>query len=163
VTPPEVPPTPFDRWWAFLQRPDVEGGDVVVDDSDDPGGVTRWGISQRAYPHEDIAHLTEARAQMFARRDYWEPCRCDDLPDALALIVADAAFNQGPGAAIDMLQTALGVKVDHVIGPVTIAAAFRGGMVINEMFAQRLLRYANGQGKYRRGWFLRILKLKDVI
>ena len=35
----------------------------------DPGGLTKFGISQRAYPTRDIAHLTLAEA--LYRRDYW--------------------------------------------------------------------------------------------
>jgi len=38
-----------------------EGG--LVDDPDDPGGLTNLGISQRAYPNEDIRGLTVERAK----------------------------------------------------------------------------------------------------
>lgn len=155
----------FERAWSFLQRPDIEGGARVSDDPDDRGGLTRWGISQRAYPNEDIRNMTEARAKELFRRDYWEGCQCDRLPDALAIVMADAAFNQGCGTAIRLLQKALNVKVDGVMGPVTIGMAVRNGDPdhLNEFIAHRLLRYAGGQPKFRRGWFLRVLKLKDAI
>lgn len=155
----------FDRAWRFLQRPDIEGGPRLSDDPDDPGGLTRWGISQRAYPYEDIRNMTEVRAREIFRRDYWEGCHCDRLPDALAIALADAAFNQGCGTAIRLLQTALNVRVDGVMGPETIGAAIRNGDPdrINEFLGRRLMRYANGQAKYRRGWFLRILRLKDAL
>jgi lysozyme family protein len=155
----------FEQAWAFLMRDDIEGGARISDDPDDPGGLTRWGISQRAYPDEDIRNLTEARAKELFRRDYWEPCHCDDLPAPIAIAFADSAFNQGVGTAIKLLQKSLGVKADGVIGPITRAAAnnWNGDPeAVNQFLSHRLLRYANGQTKYRRGWFLRVLRLKDA-
>jgi lysozyme family protein len=153
--------TPFDRCWSFLQRSDVEGGEKVSEDPDDPGGATHYGISQRAYPDIDIRSLTEAQARVIFCRDYWDVCRCDELPDALAIAMGDTAFNQGAGTAIQLLQDALGVKVDGVFGPVTLRAAQR--VDVNEFLSRRLMRYADSKAKYRRGWFLRVLKLKDAI
>jgi lysozyme family protein len=37
----------------------------------DLGGETHFGISARAYPNEDIANLTQARAQFLYHHDYW--------------------------------------------------------------------------------------------
>lgn len=156
--------TAFDRTWAFLQRPDIEGGARLVNDPDDPGGATKWGISKRAYPEEDIPNMTEARAKELFRRDYWDKCRCEWLPPELAMAVADAAFNQGPSTAIRELQAALKVTVDGVVGAQTVAAAQRvGADGVNEFLSHRLLRYASGLLKFRRGWFLRVLRLKDAM
>lgn len=157
--------TAFDRAWSFLQRSDIEGGARISDDPEDPGGLTRWGISQRAYPDEDIRNMTEARAKELFRRDYWEPIQGDRLPERVAIALADSAFNQGVGTAIRLLQTALNVKVDGVLGPITMSMAMRNGDTehLNEFLSRRLLRYANGQAHFRRGWFLRILRLKDAL
>ena len=35
-----------------------EGGERITDDPRDPGGLTKYGISQRAYPRLDIERLT---------------------------------------------------------------------------------------------------------
>lgn len=151
--------TAIDRAWAFLMQ--AEGGGALVTDA---GGLTKYGISQRAYPDEDIRNMTEWRAQVLFRRDYWEACQCDQLPPALAVAVVDAAFNQGVSAAITLLQHALKVPVDGVMGPVTIAAAQRQGRkAVNEFLARRLMRYAAGESAYQRGWFLRVLNLKDAV
>jgi len=157
--------TPFDRFWSFLQRPDIEGGARISNDLEDPGGVTKWGISQRAYPDENIRALTEARARVLCRRDYWDACRCDELPPHVAIALADSAFNQGPATAIKLLQAALALPVDGILGPKTLAAARQLDVVhVNEFLARRLLRYAAaGHLKYQRGWFLRVLRLKDAI
>lgn len=98
-----------------------EGGHV--DDPADPGGETKYGISKRAYPDLDIGGLTKKQAGEIYRADYWDACRCDDLPRGLDLVVFDAAVNQGPGFARRALQKAAGVTVDGIIGPQTLAAA----------------------------------------
>ena len=36
-----------------------EGGSKITKDPLDPGGTTKYGISQRAYPNTDIENLTE--------------------------------------------------------------------------------------------------------
>ena len=46
-----------------------EGG--IANLRKDPGGLTKFGISQRAYPTLDIAHLALADAEALYRRDYW--------------------------------------------------------------------------------------------
>ncbi len=155
----------FDRAWAFLQRPEIEGGGLVSEDPEDPGGLTKWGISQRAYPDEDIRNMTEARAKELFRRDYWDEIRGDDLPQTVAIALVDSAFNQGVLTAMVMFQAALGVKADGIFGPVTMAAAWRQAdeAHMNDFLCRRLLRYANGHPKYRRGWFLRVLRLKDAV
>jgi len=94
----------------------------------DPGGETRFGISKRSYPREDIKNLTVERAKEIYRRDYWRPIRGDELVAPLALLVFDAAVNNGVGQAIRWLQRAARVPVDGDLGPVTIAAAATVGV-----------------------------------
>ncbi len=118
-----------------------EGG--LVDDPNDSGGLTNYGISQRAYPRLDIRNLTRADAVQIYRSDYWLRCRCDELPAPLALLVFDSAVNQGPDAAIRALQAALGTTSDGVMGPQTITAA--GIVALNrsipELVARRMYAY----------------------
>lgn len=97
-----------------------EGG--YVNDPQDPGGETRWGISKRAYPHEDIAHLSRDMAIELYRRDYWLTIRGPELPRAIAFQVLDTAVNHGPETAIRLLQGAAGAEQDGVIGPNTMLA-----------------------------------------
>lgn len=108
----------------------MEGGEV--NHPNDPGGHTKYGISQRAYPELDIVSLTLEQAGEIYHRDYWLPCHCDQLPPALALALFDCAVNCGKGRAIALLQAALGVQIDGVIGSRTVAAAsrqYRSGLV----------------------------------
>lgn len=116
--------TAFDKAFEILIG--HEGGYSL--DPHDRGGETKYGISKRAYPHIDIANLTLAQAKAIYRNDYWDKAKCSSLPPDLALLVFDAAVNNGVGAAIRWLQRAAGVVADGIIGPQTIAASFSSGV-----------------------------------
>jgi len=83
---------------------------------------TNWGISAAAYPTYNIQTLTKGQAQTIYFGDYWVPTSCPALPVPLALMVFDAAVNNGQERAREWLQAALGVAADGVIGPETLAA-----------------------------------------
>lgn len=98
-----------------------EGG--YVNDLKDPGGETKYGISKRAYPNEDIKNLTIERAGQLYKRDYWDKIKGDDLPEAIAVTVFDFAVNAGVRRAVRMMQRLLNVPSDGIIGAKTLAAA----------------------------------------
>lgn len=80
---------------AFALVVAVEGG--YSNDPNDPGQETKYGISKRAYPNEDIPNLTLDRAQFLYQRDYWDKLNCDGMSWELALITFDCAVNSGIG------------------------------------------------------------------
>lgn len=103
-----------------------EGGTETV--PDDPGGITRFGISSREYPALEIAHLTRDGAIAIYYRDYWRPFNFAAAPGPIAAKVFDLAVNIGPAHAIGCLQRALRavgrrVTEDNVLGPETAAAS----------------------------------------
>lgn len=147
----------FERAAAFVM--DMEGG--YVNDPNDPGGETKYGISKHAYPNEDIPNLTRDQASAIYLRDYWTPCRCDLLPTGVDLLVFDAAVNQGKDRAVKMLQAAVHVAQDGVIGPDTVnAARGAGSSLLAEYAAQRMAAYgAIPQfARYGLGWARRLMK-----
>jgi lysozyme family protein len=97
----------------------------------DYGGETKYGISEEQYPDEDIKNLTPERALAILEADYWEPYHLSDILDQT---VANQCFflfvNMNPEKATKIIQTAVNgvgraiifVKVDGVMGPVTIQA-----------------------------------------
>ena len=89
----------FERALAFTLS--WEGG--YVNHPNDPGGETKYGISKRAYPDEDIKNLTLKRAGDLYRRDYWQDC-ADFLPEPLDMVVFDAAVNHGKRKALLWLR-----------------------------------------------------------
>lgn len=135
-----------------------EGG--YVNDPRDPGGETKFGISKRSYPREDIKNMTLVRAREIYARDYWGPAGCDALPDGIKFDVFDMAVNSGVKTAIKTVQLAVGSTPDGALGPLTLQA-------IQSMQPARLVARFNGQrlkfmaslstwATFSRGWANRI-------
>jgi len=97
-----------------------EGG--MVDDPRDPGKATKYGISKRAFPKEDIDNMSLQRAKALYKEYYWDACSCEDLPGFMRLIVFDCAVNQGVTRAATFLQRIGKTSIDGIIGPVTIGS-----------------------------------------
>lgn len=110
---------------AFERVLTHEGG--FVNDSRDPGGATRYGITQavaRAQGYQGpMSALPLGTAADIYRRRYWDAVHADELPESVRFDVFDAAVNSGPVQAAKWLQHVLGVTEDGVIGPKTLAAA----------------------------------------
>lgn len=111
---------------AFAKLIGNEGGYTV-----DSGGPTRYGVSQRSYPHEKIDenNPTLARAHAIYYKDFWGPAGCDVVPDILKFELFDLAVNTSspgvPKTAIRILQRAAGLSpaaTDGIIGTVTLMA-----------------------------------------
>lgn len=79
---------------AFAIVVGVEGG--YVNDPQDPGGETKYGISKRRYPNEDIKNLTLERAKFLYQRDFWNTNGCDKMDWTESLLVFDCVVNGGP-------------------------------------------------------------------
>ena len=110
----------LDKFFNHLMK--CEGWDKVTNDPKDPGGLTKYGISKKAYPNEDIANLTLERAKELFRRDYWKVCSCDILPDCLSVVICDTAYNCGTVTAKKILQRSLNLVDDGIFGKKTFAA-----------------------------------------
>jgi len=82
-----------------------EGG--FVDDPEDGGGATKFGISQRQYPTLDIRGLTREAAVALYYRDWWSRFNYEDLSPAIGAKLFDLAVNIGNESATRCLQRAL--------------------------------------------------------
>ncbi len=97
-----------------------EGG--YVNDPDDPGGETKYGISKRAFPDVDIKNLTVPQAIDIYKKEYWEPSKVEILPERLWSTYFDMAVNMGRKRACEILQKACNhknkvkIKVDGRLG-----------------------------------------------
>jgi len=142
----------------------AEGGAHLVTDQ---GGLTRWGISQRAYPDLDPSKLTRSEAEALYLRDYWRPIKGNALPPALALVLFDAAVNMGPVQAVKILQACLRVRQDGVMGPETVSAAkvFLPRAEAVALFLELRLRFYESLAQTPRhlpslyGWRMRVMRL----
>lgn len=135
-----------------------EGG--YVNDPNDRGGETKFGISKRAYPRVDIKALTLEQAKAIYAADCWTPIRGDDLAPELALLVFDCAVNSGVGCAVDLLQRACNVRRDGVLGKVTVAAASAVGVPARFHLERAMYQTKLGNWpSFGKGWCIRLATL----
>lgn len=131
-----------------------EGG--YVNDPDDPGGETQWGISKRSYPNVDIRALTRDGAKEIYRVDFWQRVHGDEMPAAVAYQALDFAVNSGIETAIRKLQLAAGAADDGHWGPVTRAAIAAAPLapLLLRYFAERMdfQRRLSTYSKFGAGW-----------
>lgn len=151
----------FDAAFEFVIL--AEGGDS--NDPNDPGGLTRYGIAANRHPGVDVASLTLEQAKAIYRQDYWQPIHGDSLPAGLALALFDTCVNVGVGRGISLLQQAIGVQIDGVVGSKTVAAATRQyRTALPKFLARRALYYgelaqANPRFRtYLHGWLIRCFR-----
>lgn len=143
---------------AFAALIGHEGG--YVNNPADPGGETKYGISKRAYPGEDIRNITLDRAKAIYLRDYWGPAGCDGVPYAIRFDLFDMAVNSGVKAAVKCLQTAAGSPTDGILGPNTLRAISAiDGARLTARFNGARLQFMASLGTWStfgRGWANRI-------
>lgn len=84
----------------------IEGGLTTEEQARiDRGGLTNYGISQRAHPHVDIAGLTRTDAMRIYYACYWLASGADTLQDpAFQRLHFDAAVNHGVPSAVNWLE-----------------------------------------------------------
>ena len=113
---------------AFEQMLKSEGG--YVNNPADPGGRTNLGVTQatweswvgRPSDEAEMRSLTADKVEPLYKKKYWDAVRGDELPVGLDYLVFDFAVNAGPGRAIKVMQSAVGVTPDGGFGPLTMAA-----------------------------------------
>lgn len=149
----------FDQCVALVI--DTEKG--FVNNPNDPGGATNFGISQRSYPDLNIETLTKDQAVSIYKRDFWDKYLVDQMPEVLRLIFFDCAVNQGQGFAAHALQKILTVPVDGLIGPGTIArlSSFHDLDILDAFVKRRLEEYIADKNFHLDGvgWIRRLVAM----
>lgn len=134
----------FDKAFSILME--FEGG--YVNDPTDKGGATKYGISQKSYPDENIASLTIERAKELYLRDYWGVAGCDDLTYPWDVVVFDTAVH---------------------VGPETAKLIARHSASWQDVLFHRARRYVQivgknpSQIKFLRGWMNRVIRLWEAV
>ncbi len=155
---------------AFKNTIGLEGG--YVDDQHDPGGETKYGISKRSYPNEDIKNLTIERAKEIYYRDFWMYMGLDKIiSEQISGEMFDTCVNMGCHTSVRIAQKALqflgeDIEVDGLIGPNTISAINRWICTDEEALFKALngfqfMKYvdivnASSTHRFARGWMKRI-------
>lgn len=141
-----------------------EGG--FVDDPDDPGGVTKYGVTLKTLRRlgmditvdgrvdlADLKFLSRKQATEIFIAHYFHAPGIENLPQELQPSVFDMYVNAG-GNAVKILQSLLcemgfDLSVDGVIGPKTVAAAAQAAR--NNPVALR-----DAYGVARRNYYFRL-------
>lgn len=139
-----------------------EGG--YVNDPRDPGGETNWGITKRTAQANgyqgSMRAMTREQAYKIYYSAFWLRYQCDKMPDAVAFQFFDAAVNHGLGNASRMLQRAVNVADDGIIGNMTIAAIKKMAIsdVIMRLNAEHLEFYCKLStfATFGKGWVRRV-------
>ncbi len=157
-----------ESWLLRIVGHEGEFSENKLDPGNWTGGVigqgllkgTKFGISAKSYPGLDIASLTLSDAVALYQRDFVRPMKLGRYRDGVAFQLLDFAVNAGPDRAIRRLQRAVGVGMDGVVGPLTLAAleAFGESDVIMLLLAERIefLTYLRNWNDAGKGWMRRI-------
>lgn len=159
----------FDQ--AFQIVATHEGRSKIAENSKDPGGLTKWGISLRSHPElgrAGILALTEDKARAIYRADYWDRIRAEDMPELIRLPAFDSGVNLGTNQFALHLQRSLceagfPVATDGKIGPQTLRALSRSDpLETATLVLWRRLNFYRSLSTYNefgKGWDRRVLKV----
>lgn len=127
-----------------------EGG--YVNDPDDPGGETKWGISKKSYPHLDIKNLTPEQALEIYHRDYWLALNCNSYSLPNAIVIFDSGVNCGVGRTLRWIENAQstndGLRLHDAL------------LQLRRAYYYNLARNTSWAKKYINGWMNRLNRLK---
>jgi lysozyme family protein len=99
-----------------------EGGDS--DNPKDPGGATRWGITQATYDHyrdgkhclrQHVFYMTREEMLEIYKAGYWDAVNGDNLPVGVDLATWDYGVNSGPARANSALRAVKSVSAVSVV------------------------------------------------
>lgn len=106
-----------------------EGG--YVNNPADPGGATKYGITQADMPGVNIAAITPQMATAYYQEHYWKPLYSQINDQLLAEKLFDMGVLFGVGTAVKLFQTSMESDI-HIVsdgnfGPETLADANQYG------------------------------------
>ena len=162
-----------------------EGG--FTNDSQDPGGPTKFGISLKfmktVAPHatvHTIRNLSRADAINIHRAHFIRRPKFDQLPSSLLRdIVIDSSINHGPSDAARWLQLSYNslpnrgdLKVDGVVGSITIRAIITADpsdrlrmtqtfIMLRRNYYDHIISRNKKLERYRNGWINRLSYFAD--
>lgn len=138
-----------------------EGG--WVDNPLDNGGPTMKGITFATFRAHfldatltDLRTITDTEVSEIYRNGYWNAVKADDLPTGVDLSAFDFGVSAGPGRSIRLLQSAIGVSPDGILGPLSMRAvrAMDPLVVIGNLWRRQMTYYVSLStfGTFGKGW-----------
>ena len=150
-----------------------EGG--YINDQADLGKQTNKGVTLSTYRSvfgknktvSDLKKITDEQWELIFKKFYWDKWKADDIKDQnVANILVDWLWCSG-SYGIKIPQRVLGVSVDGIVGPKTIAAInARDGRELFDTikqerkdFIDRICQTRPQNRKFKNGWMNRINSL----
>lgn len=147
------------------------------DDPQDSGGATMKGITLSTYrewkrnPHiskEELRVIPDEEVYNLYKELYWNKVQGDYLPAGVDYAVFDFAVNTGVGRATKLIQEAIGVTADGVLGPASLSAIQKTDpkeliekfSALKESFYHGIVEHKPDQVKYLKGWLNRVAEVK---
>ena len=145
------------------------------DNPADPGGATMKGITLVVYrnwkrnPHltkDDLKNISDQDVYDLYKQLYWDKIHGDDLPSGVDYAVFDSAVNMGVGRASKLIQEAVGVTSDGVLGPASLSAIQKADTkeliekfsALKESFYRSLATFQT----FGKGWLNRVAEVKTI-
>ena len=158
---------PFIKKW--------EGG--YVNDPDDSGGCTMAGITIGTYRKyygskktcTDLRFITPKEWLHIFKKGYWDKMKADQIENqSVAQLCVDMCWGSGPITSIKKIQSALGLKADGIVGPITLGAlnsdperVFYILWNMRKSWLEKIALKGNNK-KFLRGWLNRLNDIKFV-
>lgn len=144
-----------------------DGG--LVNDPDDAGGITKYGISYNWWhdfdskvTYADILNLTKEKAEELYKKHFWAKYKCDKIEsDRVAQYFFDCCVNHGGTQGVKFLQRAcnynnvINLDVDGKIGAKTLEAANEYSDAVKDFNSKFLL---NAMKSERCKFYLKLVK-----
>jgi len=149
--------TKFERLIPIILR--NEGG--YINDPNDPGGETNYGISKRRYPYLDIPTLTRDEAIEIYQHDYWQD-EFEEIEDNnAALHIFDMCVNAGQYRAVRLAQKVAHCYEDGLMGPATVKAV-NNSVGFVDHYKHARIRFYQGLNNphFLKGWINRVNNTK---
>jgi lysozyme family protein len=101
------------------------------DNIKDPGGATMKGITLQVYrdwkknpdiTKEQLKNISDQEVHDLYQQLYWNKIYADSLPTGIDYALFDASVNMGVLRSTKLIQEAIGVNADGVMGPKSLSA-----------------------------------------
>lgn len=142
-----------------------------VNDPDDAGGETKYGVAKNANTDLDIKAMTWEDAKAVYYKRYWLAGSCDKMPSRLAVLHFDGCVNHGVKKAGMFLQRSVGATPDGAIGPATLAKVTVSSELdacakicdTRAQFYRDIVANKPTQAKFLNGWLRRINEMRTFV
>ncbi len=125
----------------------------------DPGGETKWGISKRAHPTEDIKNMPLSRALEIYKQEYWDVYKKQDPAidlDTAARDLSVVIFDSGVNCGVRRCNYWY-IKAMKAKDPTKVLLGLRDKHYFD-------LISSNGElKKFYKGWMARMNDLKKLV